>query len=282
MCRMVAYLGQDVLLSDVIVKPKNSIVMQSLHARESDVPTNGDGFGLGWYTPDISNKPALFTSTFPAWNDQNLLNLSSKIMSPAFFTHVRAASIGDVSHYNCHPFVYKQWLFMHNGGVHDFINVKRHLRHLLDDDIYHWIKGETDSEHVFALWLQCMRKKNFSKLTSLANGLLESIETVENLIHKYSKLGVSRYNICITDGKRLVACRFCSNPKIKPETLHYSIGERYIAQENRYHMLPPGHVPGCILVTSEKLTDYDMEWHDVPPNHLLMVDENFLITLQKI
>jgi len=146
MCRLVAYLGHEVLLEDVLVKPENSIVMQSLHARESEIPTNGDGFGLGWYAPQISPQPALFTSISPAWNDRNLLNLTAKIKSPCFFAHVRAASAGGVTTYNCHPFVQSQWMLMHNGEIHDFIVAKRHLRHLLDDDIYHWIQGETDSD----------------------------------------------------------------------------------------------------------------------------------------
>lgn len=84
MCRFVAYLGHEALLDDILVKPANSIVMQSLHARETVVPTNGDGFGLGWYTPLISEEPALFTSISPAWNDRNLLHLTAKIKSPCF------------------------------------------------------------------------------------------------------------------------------------------------------------------------------------------------------
>jgi glutamine amidotransferase len=71
-------------MEDVLVKPENSIVMQSLHARESQMPTNGDGFGVGWYVPEISKMPALFTSISPAWNDNNLLHLTAKIKSPCF------------------------------------------------------------------------------------------------------------------------------------------------------------------------------------------------------
>ena len=107
MCRFVAYLGQDIVMDEVLVKPTNSIVSQSLHARESDYPTNGDGFGIGWYTPSISKDPALFTSTIPAWNDRNLLHLTAKIKSNCFFAHVRAASTGGVNLYNCHA----QWTY---------------------------------------------------------------------------------------------------------------------------------------------------------------------------
>jgi len=105
MCRLVAYLGHDVLLEDVLVKPVNSIVMQSLRARESSIPTNGDGFGLGWYVPSINDEPALFTAVSPAWNDRNLLHLTAKIKSSLFFAHVRAASIGGVTQYNRSKYV---------------------------------------------------------------------------------------------------------------------------------------------------------------------------------
>ena len=160
MCRLISYLGEDIILSDVLVKPDNSLVMQSLHARESNTRTNGDGFGVGWYAPSISSEPALFTSVSPAWNDRNLLHLTSKIKSPAFFAHVRAATGGGVTKYNCHPFIYKQWMMMHNGGITNFNQVKRHLRRLLDDDLYRWIQGETDSEHLFALFLQNAQKRD--------------------------------------------------------------------------------------------------------------------------
>ena len=55
---------------------------------------NGDGFGFGWY-PSGQNgpaQPALFHSTEPAWNDENLRELTGAIKSPLFFTHVRAAA----------------------------------------------------------------------------------------------------------------------------------------------------------------------------------------------
>lgn len=53
--------------------------------------------------------PALqvFTSITPAWNNENLNRLSTKLESGVIFAHVRAAYPGmPVSEQNCHPF---QW-----------------------------------------------------------------------------------------------------------------------------------------------------------------------------
>ena len=128
MCRFIAYIGEPILLDEILFKPKNSLIRQSIHAREASEPLNGDGFGLGWYMVDGHKSPGIFVSTQPAWNDQNLAHISSKIRSGCFFAHVRAASEGGVSKYNCHPFQYKHLLFMHNGGIGGFKKIKRALR----------------------------------------------------------------------------------------------------------------------------------------------------------
>lgn len=272
MCRLVAYLGQNLLLEDVLVKPTNSIVMQSLHARESSIPTNGDGFGLGWYAPHISPDPALFTSIAPAWNDRNLLSLTAKIQSPAFFAHVRAASAGGVTQYNCHPFVHGQWMLMHNGGIHDFLVIKRHLRRLLDDDIYNWIKGETDSEHLFALFLQLAKGRDLNHLSIVADVLEETFNTIDQLLKAHDKQGESDYNICLTDGRRLLASRYCTNKTTTPETLHFAVGSRFVVKNKHHHMLQEEGRQNCVLISSEKLTNTDAEWKTVPVHHLMLVD----------
>ena len=277
MCRLVAYLGRPTLLENVLVTPKNSIIMQSLHARETNLRTNGDGFGVGWYAPEVSSDPALFTSVFPAWNDRNLLNLTAKIQSPCFFAHVRSASAGGVTNFNCHPFVYGDWMLMHNGEINDFINVKRHIRHLLDDDIYHWVKGETDSEHLFGLFLQLAKGRDLSQMTVVADVLQETILRIEDVIREFGHTGISYYNVCLTDGKRIVATRYTSHKKKKPLTLHYLVG--YVLATHGLWIKEEGK-PAYIVVSSEKLNDLAEGWEDVPEQHMLLIDENKNIQLR--
>ena len=49
MCRWMAWHGQPVLIEELLFKTHHGIVDQSLHSRIGAEPTNGDGFGLGWY-----------------------------------------------------------------------------------------------------------------------------------------------------------------------------------------------------------------------------------------
>ena len=277
MCRFVAYLGSEILLEDILVKPTNSIIMQSLHARESNIPTNGDGFGLGWYLPKISEEPALFTSVFPAWNDRNLLNLTAKIKSPCFCAHVRAAGVAGVTNYNCHPFVHGKWMLMHNGDISDFMAVKRHLRHLLEDDLYNWIQGETDSEHLFALFLQLAKGKDLDKLSVVADVLQATFHKINKLVEKYGSENASYYNICLTDGKRLIASRYCTGKNEVPESLHYFAG---IGLHKYFDI--HGFAKKAALISSEKLTNFNADWQDVPANHILLIDEEHHIELRPI
>lgn len=274
MCRLVAYLGEPVLMEDVLVKPKNSIILQSLHARETDIRTNGDGFGLGWYAPTISTEPGLFTSVSPAWNDRNLLSLTSKIESPCFFAHIRAASAGGVTQYNCHPFVNGKWMLMHNGGVQDFIQVKRHLRHLLADDIYHWIQGETDSEHIFALFLQLSKGKNLDNTQTLVDVVRKTIRTVEELVKEYGTPGPSYFNLCLTDGHRLLATHYCSSKQHKPVSFHYLTESTFIRNAQRPGMRDLREDAHFVLVASERLTAFNTEWNEIPANHLIVSDHH--------
>lgn len=279
MCRLVAYLGHDIIMEEVLVKPSNSIVRQSLHAKESQVPTNGDGFGIGWYVPPISKEPALFTSILPAWNDRNLLHLTAKTKSNCFFAHVRAASSGGVNQYNCHPFSHSQWMFMHNGQIACFSAVKRHLRRLLDDDIYSWIKGETDSEHFFALFLQLAKEKDLTSSVVVADTLCLTIDIVNQLVEDYGKQHLnSSFNFCLSDGQRLFATRYCSLKSVKAETLHYFSGHAFKPQRGIYNEATQGQHQS-VLVSSEKLTKVNGDWQAIPQNHLLIVERDWSMTL---
>jgi len=147
MCRFLAYLGKPIVLDKLLYQPKNSLVHQSYHAQEKKEPLNGDGFGVGFYVPELDPAPALFVSTTPAWGNRNLRYNAPKIRSHCIFAHVRAASYGEVAEMNCHPFQYNKLLFMHNGQIGGFKIVKRKLRQRLSDELYNWIQGTTDSEH---------------------------------------------------------------------------------------------------------------------------------------
>ena len=49
MCRWAAYIGEPIFLDEVVTRPGQSLITQSMKAIEAKTETNGDGFGLAWY-----------------------------------------------------------------------------------------------------------------------------------------------------------------------------------------------------------------------------------------
>ena len=117
MCRWLAYSGEQIALSELILNTQHSIIDQSLAARSSVQTTNGDGFGIGSY--DRLATPGLYKHIQLAWNDANLRDLCTHIQSHMFIAHVRATTGTAVQQTNCHPFRHGNWLFAHNGVIRE-------------------------------------------------------------------------------------------------------------------------------------------------------------------
>ena len=80
MCRLATYIGPSISIENIVTAPTHSLLSQSLHANESKVDTNGDGFGLAWY--GHLSEPGLYRECLPAWSDENLINLCRMMKSP--------------------------------------------------------------------------------------------------------------------------------------------------------------------------------------------------------
>ncbi|MBX2962899.1 MAG: class II glutamine amidotransferase [Cyclobacteriaceae bacterium] len=282
MCRLLAYKGTPILLDELLYKPKNSLINQSINAKELEEPLNGDGFGIGWYTHTISPEPATFVSLNPAWSNRNLRNLAPKIQSDCFLAHVRAASVGEVSEANCHPFQFNELLMAHNGGVENFSTIKRDLRAGLTDTLYNWIKGQTDSEHLFATLVNrvCFENKSITP-ESVAEGFEYTFNLLKNLMVKHGIHEEAYLNMALTNGRFIVATRYVSDPKEEPLTLYHSEGSRYVVEDGVTRLEAPKDDDEAVLIASEKLTDGDY-WTLIPKNHFVIVEEDLNIRIRPI
>eukprot|EP01132_Coremiostelium_polycephalum_P003126 gene3126-3908_t len=159
MCRFILYLGCPITLSSIITEPSHGLLAQSLHATCPGVTLNPDGFGISWYVPEISPIPGVFKDISPAWSNTNLRQLSRITKSGCIMAHVRAASVGAGISVNCHPFTYRNFTWMHNGTVSYFSKLKREILSLISDSGFELIKGTTDSEALFALFITNYEKE---------------------------------------------------------------------------------------------------------------------------
>ena len=257
MCRWLAYFGDPLLLEDLLYKPEHSLIDQSLHAKLGPHTTNGDGFGIGWYGD--GEVPAIYKSIDPAWNDQNLRELAGHVRSPLFFAHIRASTGTPVQYTNCHPFRHGRWLWMHNGQISRFQEIKRELILAIDPQLYPLITGSSDTETFFFLALTFGLQDDPPAAVERAVGFIEKVCDAHGIRE------AMRMSVAVSDGTAVWACRYSTEgipPSLyfstKTETLRRQYPEvssfQTLSDETR-------------LVVSEPLGSREGAWNEIPPSH---------------
>lgn len=212
MCRWLAYSGNPILLEAFLFEAKHSLIDQSMCSRSAETPTNGDGFGVGWY--GSRRGPGLFRSIRPAWNDFNLRDLASQIESPLFLAHVRATSMATVQETNCHPFRSGQWLFVHNGEIFEVEKLRRDLLFAVLPELFPQILGTTDSEVMFYLAL------TFGLESDPLGALARMAGFIEQAGRRIGIHEVLWMTVAVSDGESIYAVRYASDGDAP--TLYYS------------------------------------------------------------
>ena len=270
MCRLTLYLGTAVSLSSLLFEPDHSLIRQSVHSSEGRKPLNGDGFGVGWYAPEQHAEPAVFRSPTPAWNNRNLASLAKVVTSTCVLAHVRAASsLSGVNEANCHPFRFQKYLFMHNGDVGGFRDLRRPLLDSVSDEAFGNVYGSTDSEHVFALVVDELRGLEIpDPAMRLAAALHRAIQRLAELVDQHAAGKPSYLNLVLSDGQVAVASRYSYNTEEEPESLYMYRGPYPL----EHCEAPEGALPRtALLVASERLSD-DPGWSAIPAKHIAVID----------
>ncbi|MBL7994632.1 ergothioneine biosynthesis protein EgtC [bacterium] len=260
MCRLVIYKGIGTSISKVVLDPPHSLFKQSYDANEMlSGRLNADGFGFGWYNRTLDSAPAVYINTQPIWHDVNVPRMMNKISSELIFAHVRGASDGmPVTSTNTHPFCYKNFLFMHNGAIDDFrTKIFPEIAGNIHPSLWDQIKGNTDSEHVFGLWLSFLdaAKKTTCTLNEQVAALRKTVSHLEISANK-NKIDMV-LNIGISDGIHVIAMR-------------HHLGNR---KATLYYLDDSTAFRGGKVIASEKLND-ETNWKTVPERSIVTIDSN--------
>ena len=269
MCRWLAYSGSPMPIEDLVLKPDYSLIDQSLTARLSPKPTNGDGFGIGWY--GRQNQPAVYRSMQPAWNDGNLEDLAFQIESSLYLAHVRRSTGTPVQQSNCHPFRYENWLFVHNGLLREFPAIRRDIVMSIAPELFTELKGSTDSELMFYMALSL----------GLADEPLAALERMAGLVEKFAAdKGIEnciQMTLGVANGDTLYGVRYSTEGNSR--TLYHSE-----SIETLRALLPDNlrarEVPlDARAVVSEPLSDLQDAWIEVPESTALIVQKGEVETM---
>ena len=182
--------------------------------------------------------------------------MSGHIASPLVFAHIRASTGSPVQQTNCHPFRNGNWLFMHNGFVDGFHDIKRDLALAVDPSLYPEIEGTTDTELMFYLALTFGLKDDPPKAVAQMVGLVETTGHAHGVEFPFQG------TIATTDGECIWAFRYSS--KGDSRSLFFStdlptLREIYPENEQLRDLDDESR-----LVVSEPLGDLPGAWNEVP------------------
>jgi len=254
MCRHAAAVGPGIAIAEIMRDLPHSLLHQSYRARELLTGVVcADGFGIGWYEPDVRPEPGRYASPFPIWSDGNLASFGPLVRSPMILGAVRNATVaGRNDAANCAPFASGRHLLSLNGHLEAFDEHWRDgfLRDLVAPARRPLVQGSTDGELLFQAVLSAVDAHEGS--AALATAVQE---TLRNILGHARETGlVAQVNVLASDGESLVATR---------------AGTEEL--QNSLYLLRDGEEsPGSTLVASEPLYD-DPLWEPVPPDTVLVL-----------
>jgi glutamine amidotransferase len=132
-------------------------------------------------------------------------------------------------------------MFMHNGGIGCFGQIKRRLAMSLNEQWFSHVEGSTDSEWAFATFLDCLDKAGISPdaepgkggfgHTVLRKAILQTIERINGFIKEVvgdqgmgNEDSRSLLNFAVTDGESVVCTRYVSSKTDEAASLFFSSG----------------------------------------------------------
>jgi gamma-glutamyl hercynylcysteine S-oxide hydrolase len=239
MCRHVAYLGQPVLLSDLVLHQPHSLVQQSWAPREmrGGGTINADGFGIGWLVG--TSRAARYRRDIPIWSDASLPDVASSISSGAIMAAVRSASAGmPVTETACAPFVQGTAMFSHNGVIKGWPESVAPLADGLPAAELMTLDAPTDSAFLWALVRGHLRG-GLPAATALATVVASVLALAPG----------SRLNLLLNDGVTIAAT---------------TVGHALWVHHGKNN-----DGQGSVTLSSEPLDPEDTQWQPVPDQSLV-------------
>lgn len=285
MCRALLYLGEPVLLDNLLFQPDSALVRQSYMPKMLNL-LNLAGFGLRAWDPasHAPDKPFFYGSPSLPVFDRNLKNLAEKVRAGCVLAHVRGVAYStavEISLQNVHPFQFEglQWALAHNGDLAGITEMKPHLAPHVKPEFLARIRGTTDSEWIYALFVSQLKDPRAPATEKDVFAALES--TLAIIREARKKIGMalsSSVNLFIANGSQLAAVRYCldfgcyrtDDPARVHEanlaflSLWYTLGRDYGLHGEEWKMTGGAERADSIIVASEPLTRDTSSWVELP------------------
>ena len=291
MCRFAAYLGEPVLIEDLLYEPDGALVHQAVDTELMSFLNLG-GFGLAAWDRTFPNPSRPLTYRVPNLPnfDRNLRALAGKVRATAFVAHVRGVvydSKESVGSHNVHPFLFEgaSFALAQNGDLYDFSKMRYDLLEHIDPRLLGLIEGTTDTEWVYALVLsQLSDPFGRTGAEEAAEAVAASLEILRDLRERRGIATQSPVNLLLTDGDWMLATRYAFDYGWYPDdesffaaerehdftSLWYTAGGRFGRREDGTFGTADGAATSAV-VASEPLTKHTAGWLEAPEYSMLVL-----------
>jgi glutamine amidotransferase len=145
------------------------------------------------------------------------------------------------------------------------------------------VQGSTDSEHLFGLFLNNLRDpKGPVSTEEMVEAMFAMFADFNRLLFEHDVREHSYLNLCVSNGRSIVATRYTTNPRVQPASLYYMFGKEYMTTEHRSFMLPDEGRSEAVVISSEPFTGVKSDWTKVVRNSMLIIDEDLSIRFADI
>jgi len=202
MIRLFVYVGNEPERIKCALYPANEALV-------TDIRENPDGWGLGFFQ---GGEVLLHRQPKAQPGQVDFYSRLRELRTDVVVGHVREATVGKAQKLeNTHPFRFRSWLFAHSGTVASFEAVKGELLESVPDFLRRNIRGNTDSEHLFHLFLAFLHdggKLEDPNITTdeASAAMRATVAFIERLSHGAGG-SKSELNLVVTNGRILLAVR---------------------------------------------------------------------------
>ena len=191
MCRVLAYIGPEMPMESLLLKPENSLVNQTLDPERHPLLQLA-GWGFGAWSEHLlkPEEPLIYRRPMAAFYDDNAGGLIPSLQASTLLAHVRAADYNAttvIADENCHPFSYQgtPWIMAQNGDLPSWKILQRELLPHCKDEYLEQMRGTTDTDFLYMLLLSLLEgdadddvQRGFEKLMTLVIEAMRKLDVV--------------------------------------------------------------------------------------------------------